>query len=68
VSLQPIFQDQDLVSFFLIIQPAMLATSILGDYSTRVSSTPSYFLHRFDLLENLVSDRSVLNLATSANF
>jgi hypothetical protein len=50
--------------FFWIIKLAMLPALITEDYSTRASSTPSYFLRRFDLLRNLVSDRFVLDLTT----
>jgi hypothetical protein len=50
--------------FFWIIKLAMLPALITEDYSSRASSTPSYFLRRFDLLRNFVSDRFVLDLAT----
>jgi hypothetical protein len=38
--------------FFWSIKPAMLSASMLGDYSTSASSTPSCFYHRIDLLGN----------------
>jgi hypothetical protein len=44
-------QDHDLVLFsFWSIKPAMLSASMLGDYSTSASSTPSCFPLRTDLL------------------
>jgi hypothetical protein len=49
---------------FLINKPAMMSASMLWDYSTSPSLRPFSFLHRFDLLGNLVSDRSALDLAT----
>jgi hypothetical protein len=40
----------------------MLSASMLGDYSTSASSTPSYFLRRTDLLGNLFLITSLLDL------
>jgi hypothetical protein len=40
----------------------MLSSSMLGDYSTSASSTPSYFPHRTDLLGNLFFITSLLDL------
>jgi hypothetical protein len=40
----------------------MLPASMLGDYSTSASSTPSYFYHHTDLLGNLFLITSLLNL------
>jgi hypothetical protein len=40
----------------------MLFASMLGDYSTSVSSTPSCFLHRNDLLGNPFLIMSLLDL------
>jgi hypothetical protein len=46
-------QDHDSVFFSsLSIKPAMLPASMLGDYSTSASSTPSCFPRRTDLLGN----------------
>jgi hypothetical protein len=46
-------QDHDSIFFsFLSIKPAMLPASMLGDYSTSASLTPSCFPHRTDLLGN----------------
>jgi hypothetical protein len=47
---------------FFSIKPAMLPASMLGDYSTSASSTPSCFPHRTDLLGNLFLNTSLLNL------
>jgi hypothetical protein len=47
---------------FWSIKPAMLPASMLGDYSTSVSSTPSYFPRRTDLLGNLFLITSLLGL------
>jgi hypothetical protein len=47
---------------FLSIKAAMLPASMLGDYSTSVSSTPSYFLHHTDLLGNPFLITSLLDL------
>jgi hypothetical protein len=47
---------------FFNIKPAMLATSMLGDYSTSASSTPSCFLRRIDLLGNPFLTTSLLDL------
>jgi hypothetical protein len=59
----PIIQDHDLVLFSLFsIKPATLPASMLGDYLTRAFSTPSCFLRLFNLLGNLVSYRSALEL------
>jgi hypothetical protein len=49
-------------SSLLSIKPAMLPTSMLGDYSTSVSSTPSYFLRRTNLLGNPFLITSLLDL------
>jgi hypothetical protein len=40
----------------------MLSASMLGDYSTSASSTPSCFLRRTDLLGNLFLITSLLDL------
>jgi hypothetical protein len=40
----------------------MLSASMLGDYSTSVSLTPSSFLHRTDLLGNPFLITSLLDL------
>jgi hypothetical protein len=40
----------------------MLPASMLGDYSTSASATPSYFLRRTDLLGNLFLITSLLGL------
>jgi hypothetical protein len=44
------------------IKPAMLPTSILGDYSMSASSTPSCFPRHTDLLGNPFLITSILNL------
>jgi hypothetical protein len=49
-------------SLFLSIKPAMLPTSMLGDYSTSASLTPSCFLRHTDLLGNLFPITSLLDL------
>jgi hypothetical protein len=48
--------------FFLSIKPAMLPASMLGDYSTSASSTPSYFLRHKDQLGNPFLIMSLLDL------
>jgi hypothetical protein len=53
---------------FLSIKPVMLLASMLGDYSTRASSTPFCFLHRIDLLGNLLLITSLLDLLFSPSF
>jgi hypothetical protein len=56
-------QDHDSVFFSSwSIKPAMLSASMLGDYSTSASSTPSWFSHHTDLLENLSLITSLLDL------
>jgi hypothetical protein len=50
------------LSSLLSIKPAMLSASMLGDYSTSASSTPSCFFHRTDLLGNPFLITSLLNL------
>jgi hypothetical protein len=56
-------QDHDSVFFsFWSIKPAMLSASMLGDYSTSASSTPSCFPCRTDLLGNLFLIMSLLDL------
>jgi hypothetical protein len=56
-------QDHDSIFFsFLSIKPAMMPISMLGDYSTRAYSTPSWFLRRTNLLGNLFLITSLLNL------
>jgi hypothetical protein len=56
-------QDHDLVFFsFWSIKPTMLSASMLGDYSTSASSTPSCFPRRIDLLGNLFLIMSLLDL------
>jgi hypothetical protein len=47
---------------FLSIKAAMLPASMLGEYSTSASSTPSCFLHRTDLLGNPFLITSLLDL------
>jgi hypothetical protein len=47
---------------FWIIKPAMLPASMLGDYSTSASSTPSCFPRRTDLSGNLFPITSLLDL------
>jgi hypothetical protein len=46
----------------------MLPTSMLGDYSTSVSSTPSCFPRRTDLLGNLFSITLLLDLLFLLSF
>jgi hypothetical protein len=46
-------------------QPAMLLASMLGDYPTSASSTPSCFFRRTDLLGNLFLITSLLELLFS---
>jgi hypothetical protein len=53
---------------FWSIKPAMLSASMLGDYSTSVSSTPSCFPSRTDLLGNLFLITSLLDLLFSSSF
>jgi hypothetical protein len=53
--------DSDLFSS-LSIKPVMLPTSMLGDYSTSASSTPTCFPCRIDLLGNLFLITSLLDL------
>jgi hypothetical protein len=43
----------------------MLSTSMLGDYSTSASSTPSCFPRHTDLLGNLFPITSLLDLLSS---
>jgi hypothetical protein len=50
----------------LSIKPAMLPASMLGDYSTSASSTPSCFPRRTDLLGNLFLTMSLLDLPFSS--
>jgi hypothetical protein len=58
--------DQDHDSVFLplfwSIKPAMLPASMLGDYSTSPSLTPSCFPRRIDLLGNLFLITSLIDL------
>jgi hypothetical protein len=57
--------DQGHALIFLLvlsIQPAMLPTSMLRNYSMRASLTRSCFHHRTDLLGNLFLIMSLLNL------
>jgi hypothetical protein len=49
-------------SSLLSIKPAILPASMLGDYSTSVSSMPSCFLRRTDPLGNLFPITSLLDL------
>jgi hypothetical protein len=49
-------------SLFWSIKPAMLSASMLGDYCTSASSTPSCFPHRTDLLGNPFLITSLLDL------
>jgi hypothetical protein len=49
-------------SLFWSIKPAMLSASMLGDYSTSGSSTPSCFHRRTDLLRNSFLITSLLDL------
>jgi hypothetical protein len=56
-------QDHDSVFFsFWRIKPAILPASMLGDYSTSASLTPSCFPRRTDLLGNLFLITSLLDL------
>jgi hypothetical protein len=56
-------QDHDLVFFFFwSIKPAMLPASMLGDYSTSASLTPSCFPCRIDLLGKPFLITSLLDL------
>jgi hypothetical protein len=56
-------QDHDLVFFsFWSIKPVILPASMLGDYSTSASSTPSCFPRRTDLLGNPFLITSLLEL------
>jgi hypothetical protein len=50
---------------FWSIKPAMQSASMLGDYSTSASSTPSCFPHRTDLLGNPFLITSLLDLLFS---
>ena len=64
VSLQPIIQDQDIVFFsFLIIKLAMMPASMLRDYSTSASLTPSDFFYVASTYWKITSYRSALDLA-----
>jgi hypothetical protein len=47
-----LLQDHALVLLFWSIKPAILPASMLEDYSTSASSTPSCFSRRTDLLGN----------------
>jgi hypothetical protein len=51
---------------FWSIKPAMLPASMLGDYSTSVSSTPSCFPRLIDLLGNPFHITSLLDLLFSS--
>jgi hypothetical protein len=63
VSLHSFVQDHDSVFFSsLSIKPAMLPASMLGDYSTSASSTPSCFPRCTDLLGNPFLITSLLDL------
>jgi hypothetical protein len=53
-------------SSLLSIKPAMLPALMHEDYSTSVSSTPSCFLHRTDLLGNLFPITLLLDLHFSS--
>jgi hypothetical protein len=53
---------------FLSIKPAMLLASMLGDYSTSASLTPSCFLRRTDFVGNLFLIMSLLDLHFSSFF
>jgi hypothetical protein len=55
-------------SSLLIIIPAMLPASMLGDYSTSASSTLSCFPRRTDLLENPFLTTSLLDLRFLLSF
>jgi hypothetical protein len=46
----------------------MMPASMLGAYSMRVSSTPSCFRHRTDLLGNLFLITSLLDLLSLLSF
>jgi hypothetical protein len=60
-------QDHESVFFsFWSIKPAMLSASMLGDNSTSVSSMPSCFPRRTDLLGNLFLITSLLDLFFSS--
>jgi hypothetical protein len=62
-------QDHDPVFFSsLSIKLAMLPASMLRDYSTRASSTPSCFLRRTNLLGNLFLNKSLLELIFLLSF
>jgi hypothetical protein len=54
-------------SLFWSIKPAMLPASMLGDYSTSASSTPSCFPCRTDLLGNPFLITSLLDLFFSSH-
>jgi hypothetical protein len=51
---------------FWSIKPATLSASMLGDYSTSASSTPSCFYRRIDLLGSPFFITSLLNLLSSS--
>jgi hypothetical protein len=60
--------DKDHASVFFSfwsIEPVMLSASMLGDYSTSASSTPSCFPRRTDLLGNPFLIISLLDLFSS---
>jgi hypothetical protein len=54
--------DDSVFFSFWSIKPAMLSASMLGDYSTSASSTPSCFPRHTDLLGNPFLITSLLNL------
>jgi hypothetical protein len=51
-----------MTQFSSLFEPAMLPASMLGDYSTSASPTPSCFPRRTDLLGNLFLITSLLDL------
>jgi hypothetical protein len=55
-------------SLFWSIKPAMLSASMLGDYSTSASSTPSCFPRRIDLIRNPFLVMLLLDLLFSLLF
>jgi hypothetical protein len=62
-------QNHNLVfSLFWSIKPAMLSASMLRDYSTSASSTPSWFPRRTDLIGKPDSHHVVTRLTFSSSF
>jgi hypothetical protein len=63
-----LIKTMTLFSSLLSIKPAMLSASMLGDYSTSASSTPSCFPLRTDLSGNLFLITLLLDILSLLSF